>query len=455
MQLSEDLGVPQGDIAVTLVGPSWGAEITQRAVQGLVVFLVLVVVFLSAYFEWRLAVAALVALIHDLVITIGIYALTGFEVTPATVIGVLTILGFSLYDTVVVFDKVKENTRAITSGNRATYSEAANLALNQTLVRSINTSVVALLPVTAILVVGVGFLGAGTLKDLALALFIGTAAGTYSSIFIATPVACQLQERRPGDEGARGPRGPAPRRRRGQGARAQVDRRSGHGHGGARRRRDPDRRRADEHHAGRPVRHGGADRAADAAQEEPGAQQAQEVMSELDRLLDERIRAVPDWPVTGVTFRDITPLLADPLGLPAVVAGIRAAVAASDAGPVDLVAGVEARGFVLGAPLAVAMGVGFVPVRKQGKLPGDVHAESYDLEYGTATLELQVGAVAAGHRVLLVDDVLATGGTAAASVALLRAAGADVAAFAVLLELSDLGGRGRLGGLTVVSLRAL
>jgi len=197
MQLSKDTGVAQGDIAVTLVGPSWGAEITQRAVQGLVVFLVLVVVFLSAYFEWRLAVAAVVALIHDLVITIGIYALTGFEVTPATVIGVLTILGFSLYDTVVVFDKVRENTRAITSGNRATYSEAANLALNQTLVRSINTSVVALLPVTAILVIGVGLLGAGTLKDLALALFIGTAAGTYSSIFIATPVACQLQERRP------------------------------------------------------------------------------------------------------------------------------------------------------------------------------------------------------------------------------------------------------------------
>jgi preprotein translocase subunit SecF len=189
--------VKQGDIAVQLVGPSWGSEVTKRAAQGLVVFLVLVVIFLSAYFEWRLAVAAVVALIHDLVITIGIYALSGFEVTPATVIGVLTILGFSLYDTVVVFDKVRENTRAITSGNRATYSEAANLALNQTLVRSINTSVVALLPVTAILVIGVGLLGAGTLKDLALALFIGTAAGTYSSIFIATPVACQLQERRP------------------------------------------------------------------------------------------------------------------------------------------------------------------------------------------------------------------------------------------------------------------
>ncbi|MFN8167220.1 MAG: protein translocase subunit SecF [Candidatus Nanopelagicales bacterium] len=196
-ELSKDLGVPQGDIGVTLVGPSWGGEITKRALQGLIVFLVLVVVFLSAYFEWRLAVAALVALIHDLLITIGIYALTGIEVTPATVIGVLTILGFSLYDTVVVFDKVKENTRGITASNRVTYSEAANLALNQTLIRSINTSVVALLPVAAILVIGVGFLGAGTLKDLALALFIGTAAGTYSSIFIATPVACQLQERRP------------------------------------------------------------------------------------------------------------------------------------------------------------------------------------------------------------------------------------------------------------------
>ena len=195
--LAKDLGVQQGDIGVTLVGPSWGGEITKRAVQGLVVFLVLVVVFLSAYFEWRLAVAALVALVHDLVITIGIYALTGFEVTPATVIGVLTILGFSLYDTVVVFDKVRENTRGITSSNRVTYSEAANLALNQTLIRSINTSIVALLPVAAILLVGVGLLGAGTLKDLALALFIGTAAGTYSSIFIATPVACQLQERRP------------------------------------------------------------------------------------------------------------------------------------------------------------------------------------------------------------------------------------------------------------------
>jgi adenine phosphoribosyltransferase len=178
-------------------------------------------------------------------------------------------------------------------------------------------------------------------------------------------------------------------------------------------------------------------------------------MPELDRLLDERIRAVPDWPVPGVTFRDITPLLADPAGLPAVLDGIRAGLVESGVGDIDLVAGVEARGFVLGAPLAVALGVGFVPVRKQGKLPGDVHVESYDLEYGTATLELQVGAVASGHRVLLVDDVLATGGTAAASVSLLRAAGAEVAAFAVLLELPALAGRERLGDIPVVALRAV
>jgi adenine phosphoribosyltransferase len=178
-------------------------------------------------------------------------------------------------------------------------------------------------------------------------------------------------------------------------------------------------------------------------------------MSELDRLLDERIRAVPDWPVPGVTFRDITPLLADPAGIPAVVDGIRAALADAGISDIDMVAGVEARGFVLGAPLAVALGVGFLPVRKQGKLPGDVHAESYDLEYGTATLEVQVGAVAAGHRVLLVDDVLATGGTASASASLLRAAGADVVAFAVLLELPALAGRARLGDLPVVALRAV
>jgi len=181
------------DISTQDVGASWGEQVAKRALTGLVVFLILVVLFIWAYFrEWKMSVAALVALAHDVIITIGVYALSGFEVTPATVTGLLTILGFSLYDTVVVFDKVRENTRNLRQGRR-TYSELANLAVNQTLVRSINTSIVALLPVGAILYVGVVSLGTGSLKDLALALFVGMAAGTYSSIFIATPLAVQLK----------------------------------------------------------------------------------------------------------------------------------------------------------------------------------------------------------------------------------------------------------------------
>jgi preprotein translocase subunit SecF len=176
------------------IGPTWGASIANRALTGLAVFVVLVVGFIWAYFrEWRMSVAALVALAHDLVITVGVYALTGFEVTPATITGFLTILGYSLYDTVVVFDKVRENTRGIATSTRRTYADAANLAVNQTLVRSINTSVAALLPVGAILYVGAFQLGSGPLKDLALALFVGMAAGAYSSIFIATPLLTQLK----------------------------------------------------------------------------------------------------------------------------------------------------------------------------------------------------------------------------------------------------------------------
>ena len=195
--LAESFAVEEANIKVQLVGPSWGDEVTKNALRALLVFLVLVTIFLSFYFEWQMAVAALVALAHDVLITVGIYALSGFEVTPASVIGFLTILGYSLYDTVVVFDKVKENTHGIHGGSRTTYSEAANLALNQTLVRSINTSVVALLPVLSILVVGVSLLGVGTLNDLALALFVGMLVGTYSSIFIATPILCQMKERTP------------------------------------------------------------------------------------------------------------------------------------------------------------------------------------------------------------------------------------------------------------------
>jgi len=195
--LAERFDVDRNDISSQLIGPSWGADISKKALRALVFFLLLTVLFLSVYFEWKMAVAAMLALLHDLAITIGIYALVGFEVTPATVIGFLTILGYSLYDTVVVFDKVKENTQGLTGGSRMTYSGAANLAVNQTIVRSINTSVVALLPIGAILFAGVVLLGAGPLKDLALALFVGVAAGTYSSIFIATPLLAALKEREP------------------------------------------------------------------------------------------------------------------------------------------------------------------------------------------------------------------------------------------------------------------
>ena len=197
LALADALDAELDTISSQIVGPSWGAEITRKAVTGLAVFLTLIVIYLSIFFEWKMAVAALVALVHDVILTVGVYALTGFEVTPATVIGFLTILGYSLYDTVVVFDKVKENTRGITSGSRRTYSQAANLAVNQTLVRSLNTSVIALLPIVAILFGGAFLLGAGTLKDLALALFVGIAVGTYSSICIATPVLAQLKEREP------------------------------------------------------------------------------------------------------------------------------------------------------------------------------------------------------------------------------------------------------------------
>jgi preprotein translocase subunit SecF len=190
--------VPAKDISSDAIGATWGAQVANRALLGLIVFVVLVVLFIWAYFrEWKMSVGAIVALAHDLVITVGVYALSGFEVTPATVTGILTILGFSLYDTVVVFDKVRENTKNLARTHQ-TYAEAANLAVNQTLVRSINTSVVALLPVGALLYVGVVSLGSGALKDLALALFVGMAAGAYSSIFIATPLAVQLKELEPG-----------------------------------------------------------------------------------------------------------------------------------------------------------------------------------------------------------------------------------------------------------------
>ena len=190
-------GVTAESIDTQIIGPSWGKEITKKALYGLIAFLIVIMLFLAMTFEPKMAIAAIVAVVHDVFITVGIYALVGFDVTPATVIGFLTILGYSLYDTVVVFDKVRENTRSITSASKQTYTQATNLAVNQTLVRSINTSVIALIPVGSILFVGAGLLGAGTLKDLSLALFIGMIVGAYSSIFIAPPVLAQLREKEP------------------------------------------------------------------------------------------------------------------------------------------------------------------------------------------------------------------------------------------------------------------
>ncbi|MEU6849748.1 protein translocase subunit SecF, partial [Actinacidiphila alni] len=195
--IADELKIPKSKIDAEIVGPSWGKEISQKALEGLIIFLVLVVAYLAIAFEWRKAIAALIALLHDLTITTGVYAIVGFEVTPGTVIGLLTILGYSLYDTVVVFDGLKEATKDITKQNKSTYSELANRSLNGTLVRSINTTVVALLPVAALLFIGGGILGAGMLNDIALALFVGLSAGAYSSIFIATPIVADLKEREP------------------------------------------------------------------------------------------------------------------------------------------------------------------------------------------------------------------------------------------------------------------
>jgi len=205
---SEDSNAVQDSLAATfaisldsidtqIIGPSWGKEITRKALYALVGFLIVVVLYLAMTFEPKMALAAIIAVVHDVFITIGIYALIGFDVTPATVIGFLTILGYSLYDTVVVFDRVQENVKSITSTSKMTYSQAANLAVNQTVVRSINTTIVALLPVGCILFVGAGLLGAGTLKDISLALFIGLTTGAYSSIFIATPLLASMREREP------------------------------------------------------------------------------------------------------------------------------------------------------------------------------------------------------------------------------------------------------------------
>ena len=196
--LAEAYAVDVEQVTASFIGATWGQDITRQALIGLAVFLVLVSLVMALYFRtWKMSLAALTALAHDLILTAGIYGVFGYEITPAAVIGLLTILGYSLYDTVVVFDKVRENTSQDGEESRRTFAESVNLAVNQTLVRSINTSVVAVLPVGSILFIGSLLLGAGTLRDIALALFIGMIAGTYSSIFIAAPLYVHLRENEP------------------------------------------------------------------------------------------------------------------------------------------------------------------------------------------------------------------------------------------------------------------
>ncbi len=475
--LLDTTGASPDDLSQSEIGASWGQEVAERALLGLAVFLVLVVLFIWAYFrEWKMSVAALVALAHDVVITIGVYAISGFEVTPATVTGILTILGFSLYDTVVVFDKVRENTKNLRE-SRTTYAKAANLAVNQTLVRSINTSIVALIPVGCILYAGAVMLGSGSMKDLALALFVGMAAGVYSSVFIATPLLVHLKSRESDVVQAE-------KRDRAR-QRAQVDRYASvpaftedlplqdePGAAGADRPVSGDEpapsaaaARAGGHgpRAGRPAaaqrgprQQGVRPAAAESSAPLQAGQEVTEAGSRTESAraaLERLIIDVPDFPEPGIVFKDITPLLADHASFTAVVDAL-AAVGRDEAGAVvvDKVVGMEARGFILAAPVALALGAGFVPVRKAGKLPRETHAVSYALEYGEASLEMHRDAVAEGDRVLLVDDVLATGGTVKATCELVERSGGTVTGVAVLMELGFLAGREAVGDVPITTL---
>ena len=195
--LAELAGVPAAQVSVNEVGPSWGDEITNKARRALVFFLVAITLYITLRFEWKMALATLLALFHDILVTVGVYSLSGFEVTPATVIAVLTILGYSIYDGIVVFDKIEENTKGLAASGRMTYGDMVDLSLNQVLMRSLNTSITALLPILSLLVVGGKILGATTLEDFALALLVGLAASAYSSIFIASPALAWLKEREP------------------------------------------------------------------------------------------------------------------------------------------------------------------------------------------------------------------------------------------------------------------
>ena len=195
--LAKVAGVNVNQVSTSSVGPTWGGQITQRALEALIVFFIAVVAYISVRFEPKMALAAFVAMLHDLLVTVGVYSLFGFQITPDTVIAILTILGYSLYDTVVVFDRVRDNTSGVLKTGEMTYADMVNLSMNQTLARSINTSLVAILPVLSVLIVGAYILGATTLQNYGLALVVGLLSGAYSSIFIASPLLSILKEREP------------------------------------------------------------------------------------------------------------------------------------------------------------------------------------------------------------------------------------------------------------------
>ena len=201
--LADVASVDTRQVSVNDVGPSWGRAVTNKARNALGVFFVLISIYISLRFEWKMAVAALAAVVHDILVTVGVYSIFRFEVTPATVVAFLTILGYSLYDTIVVFDRVEENTKGLGTSGRFTYSDLVNLSMNQMLMRSLNTSIVAILPIVSILVIGAGVLGATTLNDFGLALLVGLLTGAYSSIFIASPILAILKEREPRYAGVR------------------------------------------------------------------------------------------------------------------------------------------------------------------------------------------------------------------------------------------------------------
>ncbi len=451
VELANAYDVSEGEVTSSYIGPTWGKDVSQKAIVGLVVFLLLVSLVMTIYFRnWRMALAAVIALFHDLIVTVGIYAAIGWEITPATVIGLLTILAYSIYDTVVVFDKVRENTAGVLDQTRSTYAERANLAINQTLVRSINTSVVAgCSPSQA---------SSSSGRSCWARARCATSRSRSSSAWPSAPTRRCTSRRRSRSRCASGrspSRSTRPRSSRcaRSGPRSRATRRtprsrrpaSGQGTASSRPGQAPREAGAaappDDGTRSRAGRRGGRPARRPPRRARPGAR--------LARVL-ELVRAVPDYPGPGIVFRDITGLLADGDAFGHVVEALGDVARA--AGGVDLVAGMEARGFLIGAPLATHLGVGFVPLRKAGKLPPPTDTVTYDLEYGTATIELRSGTLPPGARVLVVDDVLATGGTAAAGAELVERGGGVVVGLAFLLELEGLGGRERLAGREVATL---